>query len=200
MEFGKILQQLRKKNNLTQEELAESIYISRTAISKWESGRGFPTIESLKMISKIFSVSVDELISGEELLSLAENEGREKIKSLMDVVFGILDCTIGVLLFLPFFGQQGEEMIYMVSLIKLTDYPAYIYFTYLILVALNVVMGIMILAFQNLNNQWWMKIKIKLSLIVNILLILILIASQQPYAAVFVFGLFLIKGILLIKK
>ena len=57
MEFNEKLQELRKKNNLTQEELAEKLYVSRTAISKWESGRGYPGIESLKAISKFFSVS-----------------------------------------------------------------------------------------------------------------------------------------------
>ena len=48
MEFHEKLQELRKAKGLTQEELAEVLYVSRTAISKWESGRGFPSIDSLK--------------------------------------------------------------------------------------------------------------------------------------------------------
>ena len=51
MEFHEKLQELRKNSGLTQEELAEILYISRTAISKWESGRGYPSIESLRGIS-----------------------------------------------------------------------------------------------------------------------------------------------------
>ena len=51
MEFNEKLQQLRKSRGLTQEELAEALYVSRTAISKWESGRGYPSIDSLKEIS-----------------------------------------------------------------------------------------------------------------------------------------------------
>jgi transcriptional regulator with XRE-family HTH domain len=47
MEFNEKLQELRKQKGLTQEELAEKLYVSRTAISKWESGRGYPNIESL---------------------------------------------------------------------------------------------------------------------------------------------------------
>ncbi len=43
MEFNEKLQQLRKKNNLTQEQLAEQLFVSRTAVSKWESGKGYPT-------------------------------------------------------------------------------------------------------------------------------------------------------------
>ena len=50
MEFNEKLQQLRTGKNLTQEQLAEQLYVSRTAISKWESGKGYPNIESLKCI------------------------------------------------------------------------------------------------------------------------------------------------------
>lgn len=54
LEFGEKLYELRKNRRLTQDELAESLYVSRTAISKWESGRGYPSIDSLKEISKFF--------------------------------------------------------------------------------------------------------------------------------------------------
>ena len=66
MEFGEKLQELRKNKDMTQEELAEALYVSRTAISKWESGRGYPSIDSLKEISRFFSVSIDELLSAEK--------------------------------------------------------------------------------------------------------------------------------------
>ncbi|HOO27349.1 MAG TPA: helix-turn-helix transcriptional regulator, partial [Lachnospiraceae bacterium] len=98
MEFNEKLQQLRKQRNLTQEELAETLYVSRTAVSKWESGRGYPSIDSLKAISRLFSVSIDELLSSEELISLAETESKEKAESFSDMVFGILDCTTMLLL------------------------------------------------------------------------------------------------------
>ncbi len=52
MEFHEKLQELKKQKGLAQEELAEKLYVSRTAISKWESGRGYPNIDSLKEISK----------------------------------------------------------------------------------------------------------------------------------------------------
>ena len=74
MEFNEKLQLLRKQNNMTQEQLAEKLYVSRTAVSKWESGKGYPNIESLKSISRLFSVTIDDLLSGEELISLAADE------------------------------------------------------------------------------------------------------------------------------
>ena len=102
MEFHEKLQELRKQKGLTQEELAESLYVSRTAISKWESGRGYPNIDSLKAISKCFSVTIDELLSGEEILAIAEKDHTEKERTLRDLIFGLLDCGMALLLFLPF--------------------------------------------------------------------------------------------------
>ena len=66
MEFNEKLQELRRSRGLTQEELAEKLYVSRTAVSKWESGRGYPNIDSLQAISGFFSVTVDELLSPTE--------------------------------------------------------------------------------------------------------------------------------------
>ena len=54
MEFNEKLQELRKQKGLTQEELAVTLFVSRTAVSKWESGRGYPNIESLKTIAEFF--------------------------------------------------------------------------------------------------------------------------------------------------
>ena len=68
MEFNEKLRELRGRAGLTQEELAERLYVSRTAISKWESGRGYPNIESLKAIAKFFSVTLDELLSADEAI------------------------------------------------------------------------------------------------------------------------------------
>ncbi len=74
MEFSEKLQELRKSRPLTQEELAEALFVSRTAVSKWESGRGYPSIDSLKEISRFFSVTIDDLICSDEMITVAENE------------------------------------------------------------------------------------------------------------------------------
>ena len=105
MEFCEKLQELRKQKGLTQEELAEALFVSRTAVSKWESGRGYPNIDSLKQIASVFSVTVDELLSGDELLTAAEQDNKRLWNRLCDRVFGLLDGSTAALLFLPFFGQ-----------------------------------------------------------------------------------------------
>ena len=103
MEFNEKLQHLRKENNMTQEQLAERLYVSRAAVSKWESGKGYPNIESLKAISKLFSVSIDDLLSGDELLTLAETENRTNINTIYGLIFGILDLSAVIFFILPLF-------------------------------------------------------------------------------------------------
>ena len=106
MEFNEKLQHLRKENNMTQEQLAERLYVSRAAVSKWESGKGYPNIESLKAISKLFSVSIDDLLSGDELLTLAETENRTNINTIYGLIFGILDLSAVIFFILPLFGER----------------------------------------------------------------------------------------------
>ena len=67
MTFGEKLKKLRGDNGMTQEELAEQIFVTRTAISKWETDKGYPSIDSLKEQSKLFGVSIDELISDSDV-------------------------------------------------------------------------------------------------------------------------------------
>jgi len=67
MTFGEKLKKLRKDNQLTQDELAEKIYVTRTAISKWETDKGYPSIDSLKQLSNLFHISIDELISDTDI-------------------------------------------------------------------------------------------------------------------------------------
>ena len=86
MEFNEKLQELRKSRGLTQEELAEKLYVSRTSVSKWELGRGYPNIDSLKAISGFFSVTVDELLS--------PTEAERGKKGFGDLVFGSLDLHV----------------------------------------------------------------------------------------------------------
>ena len=89
LEFHEKIQELRKNRGLTQEELAEALFVSRTAISKWESGRGYPSIDSLKEISRYFSVSIDDLLSGDQLIMIAEKENKSNLNSVCDLLLGL---------------------------------------------------------------------------------------------------------------
>lgn len=199
LEFNEKLQELRKRKGLTQEELAEVLYVSRTAISKWESGRGYPGIDSLKRISEYFSVSLDELLSSEELLTAAQEEGRKKEQHFRDLVFGLLDVSVMMFLFLPFFGQRVNGVIQEVSLLGLTEVEIYIKIPYLILVFALVIWGVLILALQNCAGAFWKHNKYRISLGLSSLAVLMFVASRQPYAAAFSFLFLVIKALLLIK-
>lgn len=200
MELGEKLQELRKLKGLTQEELAEILYVSRTAVSKWESGRGIPNIESLKSISKYFSVSIDELLSGEEILAAADEDLKQKEKHLCDIVFGLLDCSMIMFLFLPFFGEKGGEIIKEVSLLSLSGISEYIKSAYFIIVFGIILTGILILALQNCECNFWTKNKHFVSLILSAAGTVCFMMTLQPYAAFFCFVFLAIKAIMLIKR
>ena len=102
MEFHEKLQQLRKQHDLTQDELAAQLYVSRTAVSKWESGRGYPSIDSLKAIAAFYRVTIDDLLSGEELLTAAEETHKYHIAHMRNRIFAALDISTMLLFFLPF--------------------------------------------------------------------------------------------------
>ena len=200
MEFNEKLQELRKQKGLTQEELAASLYVSRTAISKWESGRGYPNIESLKAIAKFFSVTVDELLSTDEVLTIAEEDSRRKEKHFRDLVYGLLDICIALLLFLPFFAEDADGIIQSVSLIALDGVQPYLKIAYLTVVIGTTVMGILTLTLQNCQAVVWVKSKTTVSLALGAILVLLFMISSQPYAAVFAFVLLTIKALILIKR
>ena len=194
MEFNEKLQQLRKRKGMTQEELAEVLYVSRTAISKWESGRGYPNIDSLKAIATFFHVTIDELLSGDELLTLAQEERQQGESRQRELVYGLLDVSSALLLFLPFFGQEAEGSIRSVSLLSLTGAPGYLKAAYLLLVTGMILLGLLLLVLQNTNL--WQKSKVMLSLGLNTAGVLLMIISQQPYAATLLFVFLMIKGFL----
>lgn len=200
MEFNEKLQELRKQRGLTQEELAASLYVSRTAISKWESGRGYPNIDSLKAIAKFFSVTVDELLSTDEVLTIAEEDSKRKEKHFRDLMYGLLDICIAMLLFLPFFAEKADGIIQSVSLIALDGVQPYLKIAYLAVVISMIVMGILTLALQNVQTTAWVKSKTMISLMLGTIAVLVFMISSQPYAAVFAFALLAIKALMLIKR
>ena len=126
MTFGEKLKKLRTEAHLTQDELSEKLFVSRTAISKWESDRGYPNIESLKELAKFFSVTVDDLLSTDEVLTIAEEDSKQKEKHFRDLIYGLLDLCIAMLLFLPFFAEKADGIIQSVSLIVLDGVQPYL--------------------------------------------------------------------------
>lgn len=199
MTLGEKLKKLRADNGLTQEELAEKLYVTRTAISKWESNRGYPNIDALKAISKFFSVSIDALLSSNELLTIAEEDSKERQIRFKEYVYALLDLSMVMLLFLPLFAGNKSGVIQSVSLIALSGIQLYLKAAYFAVVTVTFLVGVLALALQNCQKAFWLKSKTNASLMLGMASVLLFVVSSQPYAAVFAFALLAIKVFVLIK-
>ena len=197
MEFHEKLQELRKNRGMTQEELAAVLYVSRTAVSKWESGRGYPSIDSLKEISKFFSVSIDDLLSGEKLLSIAEKENKANVRSMCNFLLGILDICAFVLILLPLYPNMANGFVYSVNLLAYTQTTMLNRLLYWIMFISLVVIGIMKLLLTKFEIERCNKIMTGVSMVISVLSVLFLAMTRETYAVIVVFLLLVIKGVLL---
>ena len=200
MEFHEKLQELRKNRGLTQEELAQALYVSRTAISKWESGRGYPSIDSLKEISKFFSVSIDDLLSGEKLLSIAEKENESNIQGMCDLLFGIVDICVFLLIVLPLYPNTIDGYIYSVNLFAYAEATLLKRMIYGILFLSLIITGIAKVVLTKFKTEKKNKIITDISMGLNIVMVLMLSMTREAYAVTVAFLLLVIKGILLLKR
>ncbi len=198
MEFNEKLQELRKSRGLTQEELAEKLFVSRTAVSKWESGRGYPNIDSLKEISRFFSVTIDELICTEEILSVAENEKKAYINKYLSLICSVLDILSAILFFIPVFGN-GMNSFSAVSLFAITGIRFWIKTVYAVVIGITAINGICGVIISNFDKPIWDKHRLVTGIVLSVISVIVFIASRQPYAGMFCFFLLVIKGILLFK-
>ncbi|MBO7452772.1 MAG: helix-turn-helix transcriptional regulator [Clostridiales bacterium] len=197
MEFGEKLQELRKSKDMTQEELAEALFVSRTAISKWESGRGYPNIESLKDISKFFSVSIDDLLSGDKLITIAQMENKKNIRSVFDLIYGIADIMAIALILLPLYPKPVGEFIYSVNLFSYTGKSQLIIFYWISFIALILVGVVKVIL--NLLKVEKTKPVTFISMLLSIVLVLFLAMTREAYAVAIVFLLLIIKSVLLFR-
>ena len=199
MEFSEKLQELRKSKGLTQEELAEALYVSRTAISKWESGRGYPSIDSLKEISRYFSVSIDDLLSGDKLVSIAEKENKSNIRYICDLLFGIVDFMSVTLVILPLYPNLVDGYIYSVNLLSYTQTTSFNRLIYWIMFVTLIVLGGVKVLLNQMKIEKGQRIITIISIVVSIITVLFLAMTREAYAITMAFLLLLIKGILVLK-
>ena len=199
MDFNKKLQELRKQRGLTQVELARELFVSRTAVSKWESGRGYPGIESLKQIAGFFSLTVDELLSPAEVLELAVKDGEQKQKHLCDLVVGLLDVCMALLLFLPLIAESSLGGVLSVPLSVLSGVRIYLKALYYDAIISTAVMGIILLALQNCQAKLWLGVKMKITLVLGVWAVILFVVTRQVYAAIFAFVLLVFKVLAIVK-
>jgi len=117
---GEFITELRKEKNLTQKDLATELNVSDKAVSRWETGKGFPDVDSLQALSNFFGVTINELLAGEKaetktikeiaeeniISAIAETEKNKKAKkstviltliiSLILIIPLLIDCVEGI--------------------------------------------------------------------------------------------------------
>ena len=197
MEFHEKIQILRKNRGMTQEELAEALFVSRTAVSKWESGRGYPSIDSLKEISGFFSITIDDLLSGEKLLSIAEREKQFGIRRVCELLFGMTDLFSLLLIVLPLYPKTVNGYIYSVSLSAYTEATTLNRMAYWILFLVLILTGILKILLNTTEKK--QDAVTACSMVLGALTVLLLALAGETYAVAMAFLLLLVKGALLMK-
>ena len=115
--IGKFLKELRKQNNMTQEQLGEKVGVTNKTISRWETGNYLPPIECLKLLSDIYQITINEILAGrrlneveykkvsEENISVALEEKEREEKRFENKIFIMMGVTtilaIAIILLLP---------------------------------------------------------------------------------------------------
>ena len=94
MKFSEKLKKLRQEKNLTQDDLAEKIFVTRTAVSKWETDNGYPSIESLKLLAEMFNTTIDELISEEDV---KQKENLEQKTSKTNLTISLVGLAVAII-------------------------------------------------------------------------------------------------------
>ena len=133
LKCGEFIASLRKEKNLTQKELADKLNVSDKAISRWETGKGYPDVDSLQALSKFFGVTINELLAGEK----AENKTIEEIaeENIISAIVEtekskktkkstvILSITTALILIIPLLKGSAESIIELLVKYTLINDP-----------------------------------------------------------------------------
>ena len=124
MEIGKLIKKLRVENNMTQEELGAKLFVTRNAVSKWESDRGTPSIDNLKSICKLFSISLDDLTAD------STTDSKDLSDSFKHSWFVICTSIISFFIYLI----QMSEYSYSMTLFLAIQFVIYVISSFIVLI------------------------------------------------------------------
>ena len=122
MQVGKQIQHYRKNKNLSQDDLAEIIFVSRQSISNWERGATYPDIQNLLLLSKVFEVSLDKLVKGDLETMKQIIHDQEFIRYQKDgiifsiLLFGFPIISIPLILYLNWYGIAISCLIFAIAM------------------------------------------------------------------------------------
>ncbi len=197
MELSEKIQALRKQQGLTQEQFANLLFVSRTAVSKWETGRGVPSMESLQMIAKLFDITLDKLVCAEEIIAVAQSQNKQNINRFVCYFDGSLNISAVTGILLPLYKTALGDVFYSVPLYQFKGWLAILYWIFPLAMAVCGIVQIIIAKSERDGLKRFFGI---CAMLLNTFAILLLILSGQPYAAIVLFTLLLIKGSVLLLK
>lgn len=195
MELGEKIKALRIERGLTQEQLAAKLYVSRTAVSKWETGGGTPNLDSLQALARLFEVSVDNLLSAGDLIVLARDERRSSARSDGMLSFGLVDLLAAAFAFLPLYGVDDGGFVRMANL---ADYGASVDFGASFAVMAAAVVSLMFVGAVEIvlaaaGSRRAARIVALVGFAVQALAVVLFASTMQPYATTLMFVLLLAK-------
>lgn len=185
MEFSKRLKSARKDKNLTQEELASLIHVSRSLVARWEYGDVYPSVEYLNLLAKTLEISVDELIDNEEKMNVIKKQENKlkkidkKIKTVLYVGITIFSFLLPILYFCKIYwsicydyssGIKVEKILYYAPIDGIDN--EFVWIVWLSF-ALNIILIIVLNVFTFRKKQFTSKL---LKIILFILIVSIIVS------------------------
>ena len=158
----------------------------------------YPNIDSLKELAAFFSITVDELISPNEIITAAANEKQELIGRYTAFLCHALNVFTALLLFIPVFGNgEGEQS---ASLFEMSGTQLWIRIVFAVVISLTVLNGVCGLIISRFDKPLWNKHRFVTGIALSVIACLLFIITRQPYAGVFCFAILMIKGWLLLRR
>ena len=197
MQFHEKLKSCRLAEGWTQEQLAERVCVSRVTVSKWETGRGFPNLGSLQQLASLFRLSIDELLSTNELVAIARSEVEHTTEESQTLMFGLLDFVVVLLLALPLFNNGKAISASLIDFVPISSFLQPMLVTAIVAIAL---FGVAELALQHRLFQTWSRRMHGISLLLSLMLLVLFVSCRQPYHCMYVLGLLVAKALFLLKR
>lgn len=132
MDLGKKIIEMRKNKNLSQEQLAETLNVSRQTISNWENGRFYPDIDALVKISKYFNIALDDLLASDSNVLKHLKVSTDIVRSNKNILYAIILNIFLIILFV-ITGILLEESIAIIIIIFIISIISFSYLFYQII-------------------------------------------------------------------
>jgi transcriptional regulator with XRE-family HTH domain len=213
MTTGEKLAKLRKESNLTQEELAEKLFVTRQAVSKWEQDLAFPETEKLVQISKLYNCSVDYLLGNSDISSNGKKSNLQSIyesKTFFTSIWSVVYFLIMLIVFfMPYVRVGGNLMgtffyvdahVYNLLFSGNIEFGNVLIIIAFLLLISEVVIGVSISYVDNKNKLYhWRKIASIIETSIWLICLLLFISGFQ-IGMLFVFGVSLTNLIGLVRN